>query len=149
MEPGGQPPQPRALSAAAKLRKDGKQTSSGWTWLGALSSDVFLKLCPPLARARATPGVQGGLWVCHCGKAGEALSGQRWWRKAGSVLLRAPGRLVLCLGSRGCHVGENTRGQCACWILISGHGAGAGSVTTPKGIWGPAGRILTLPLIRG
>lgn len=27
-------PQPRALSAAAKLQKDGKQTSGGWIWLG-------------------------------------------------------------------------------------------------------------------
>lgn len=45
---------PEALSAAAKLCKDGKQTSGGWTWLEALSSSVFFKLYPPLVRARAT-----------------------------------------------------------------------------------------------
>lgn len=95
------------------------------------------------------PGGAGGLWVCHCGKAWEALSGQRWWRKVGSVLVQAPGRLFLCMSSRGCHMGESTRGQCACWILISGYWEGAGSVITVKGILGSTGGILTLPFMRG
>lgn len=91
------------------------QAAEGWQadiWWLDLAGGPVLKCVP---QAVPTPGesqshlwVQGGLWVCHCGKAWEALSGQRWWRKVGSVLVRAPGCLFLCMGSRGCHMGENT-----------------------------------------
>lgn len=92
MEPGRRPPHPGPSLQQAKPRKDGKQTSGGCTWLEALSSDVFFKLCPPLARARACHlGMQGGLWEC-------LVHRRRRGRKVGS---RGRGA-----GLRGCHTGE-------------------------------------------
>lgn len=72
---------PEALSAAAKLCKDGKQTSGGWTWLEALSSAAFFKLYPTLVRARATT------WGCRqaCGLVQAPLPSAQARERAGGT----------------------------------------------------------------
>ena len=87
MEPGRPAPWPGLPPQQAKPRKHGKQTSGGWTWLQALSSDVFFKLCPLLARASARHlRMREGLWECPVRR---GLGPRGRWEGAGTHGLRA------------------------------------------------------------
>lgn len=140
---GGHPSPGRSLQQPSCGRMASRRPVAGLGWRPRPQM-CFLKLCPPLSRARVATWDSGrpvGVQLRKVSGGSERAEMEeegRWWAGAGP----------LCVGSGGCRTGRNLRPACpldpdlrplgACWL---GHRG--------RAHWGPTGGIPVLTLTRG